>query len=116
MFTVVLQAGLSALKTPLCYKSDENKNTDCPVCSPALNVIAASLPYAHCAQSRLVCNISGQPLNENNHPLMLPNGYIYGEQVCLRAKLYFYVVLLCIPFLLFLLQGIWYLWHPIHIL
>ncbi|CAG2179783.1 unnamed protein product, partial [Oppiella nova] len=30
--------------------------------------------------------ISGQPLNEHNQPLVLPNGYVYGEQ-SLRAIL-----------------------------
>ncbi|KAG1680519.1 Macrophage erythroblast attacher [Nymphon striatum] len=80
IFTVVLQAGLSALKTPQCSKSGNGKNTDCPVCNPALNDIASTLPFAHCAQSHLVCNISGQTLNEYNHPLMLPNGYVYGEK------------------------------------
>lgn len=79
VFSVSLQAGLSALKTPICYKSEGERNPDCPVCSPALNTLAQSLPYSHCSQSRLVCYISGEPLNEHNHPLMLPNGYVYGE-------------------------------------
>ncbi|KAH8018933.1 hypothetical protein HPB51_013999 [Rhipicephalus microplus] len=80
---VTLQAGLSALKTPQCY--DENqRNPDCPVCSRPLNCLALGLPYAHCSQSRLVCRISGQPLNEHNQPLVLPNGFVYGEQA-LRA-------------------------------
>ncbi|XP_023217599.1 macrophage erythroblast attacher-like [Centruroides sculpturatus] len=79
VFSVALQAGLSALKTPHCYKPEGERNSDCPICSPSLNVLAQSLPYAHCSQSRLVCYISGQPLNEHNHPLMLPNGYVYGE-------------------------------------
>ncbi|GFR32148.1 e3 ubiquitin-protein transferase MAEA [Trichonephila clavata] len=79
VFSVSLQAGLSALKTPICYKSEGERNPDCPVCSPALNSLAQSLPYSHCSQSRLVCYISGDPLNEHNHPLMLPNGYVYGE-------------------------------------
>ncbi|GFT10194.1 e3 ubiquitin-protein transferase MAEA [Nephila pilipes] len=79
VFSVSLQAGLSALKTPICYKSEGERNPDCPVCSPALNTLAQSLPYSHCSQSRLVCYISGDPLNEHNHPLMLPNGYVYGE-------------------------------------
>lgn len=79
VFSVALQAGLSALKTPICYKSEGERNPDCPVCSPALNTLAQPLPYSHCSQSRLVCYISGEPLNEHNHPLMLPNGYVYGE-------------------------------------
>lgn len=79
VFTVALQAGLSALKTPQCY-SKENRNSNCPVCQEWLNILAIPLPYAHCSQSRLVCSISGLPLNENNQPMVLPNGYVYGEQ------------------------------------
>ncbi|XP_018006816.1 E3 ubiquitin-protein transferase MAEA isoform X2 [Hyalella azteca] len=79
-FTVVVQAGLSALKTPQCYKSNkESFNPDCPVCVPTLNSLAKELPYAHCSQSRLVCFLSGETMNENNLPLMLPNGYVYGS-------------------------------------
>ncbi len=63
-----------------CY-SKENKNSNCPVCQEWLNILALPLPYAHCSQSRLVCAISGLPLNENNQPMVLPNGYVYGEQV-----------------------------------
>ncbi|XP_054168790.1 E3 ubiquitin-protein transferase MAEA-like isoform X2 [Oppia nitens] len=80
VFSVALQAGLSAIKTPICYKKDGTKNGDCPVCSELLNKLAAHLPYSHCSQSRLVCTISGQPLNEHNLPLVLPNGHVYGEQ------------------------------------
>nr|CAD7439861.1 unnamed protein product [Timema bartmani] len=87
VFTVALQAGLSALKTPypLCSKTiivnnRESRNASCPVCQESLNKLASSLPFAHCSQSRLVCTISGLPLNEHNQPMMLPNGYVYGEQ------------------------------------
>lgn len=80
VFTATLQSGLSALKTPQCYRKDGDKTPDCPVCSPQLNALAASLPCAHCSQSRLHCFISGQPLNEHNHPMVLPNGFVYGEQ------------------------------------
>ena len=44
-------------------------------------MIVAGLPYSHCTQSRLVCYMSGSPLNENNIPMMLPNGYVYGQKV-----------------------------------
>lgn len=83
VFTVALQAGLSALKTPQCYSANkEGRNPSCPICNEALNELAAPLPFAHCSQSRLVCSISGKPLNEHNQPMMMPNGYVYGEQVC----------------------------------
>ncbi|XP_064200185.1 E3 ubiquitin-protein transferase MAEA isoform X3 [Anguilla rostrata] len=79
VFTITLQAGLSAIKTPQCYKEDgTSKNPDCPVCSKSLNKLAQPLPMAHCANSRLVCKISGEVMNENNPPMMLPNGYVYG--------------------------------------
>ena len=79
VFAVTLQAGLSALKTPQCYKEDgSGKRADCPVCGKHLNELARKLPFAHCAQSRLICSIIGQPLNENNPPVMLPNGHVYG--------------------------------------
>lgn len=97
MFTVALQAGLSSLKTSHCYKQTpfvlaglpglmqdlrprhQERNPECPVCHPALNTLAIALPFAHCSQSRLVCYMSGKPLNENNVPMMLPNGYVYGK-------------------------------------
>ncbi|XP_056633010.1 E3 ubiquitin-protein transferase MAEA [Diorhabda carinulata] len=85
VFTVALQAGLSALKTPQCYsESGENRNPTCPVCQPYLNELADCLPFAHCSQSRLYCHISGLPMNENNPPMMLPNGHIYGEQALME--------------------------------
>ncbi|XP_069679041.1 E3 ubiquitin-protein transferase MAEA [Periplaneta americana] len=81
VFTVALQAGLSALKTPQCYSNvRDSRNPSCPVCQDSLNELAQPLPFAHCSQSRLVCAISGLPLNEHNQPMMLPNGYVYGEQ------------------------------------
>lgn len=100
VFSVALQSGLSCLKTPLCYRQNQfvlsttmqdlrprtDRNIECPVCHPALNTLAVSLPFAHCSQSRLVCSLSGKPLNENNVPMMLPNGYVYGEQALLKMS------------------------------
>ena len=63
-----------------CYKLEEF-NVQCPVCSKAFNSIASPLPFAHCSQSYLICTLSGKPMDEHNPPMMLPNGYIYGEQV-----------------------------------
>ena len=81
VFAAALQAGLAALKTPQCYRpSDADRNYECPVCQTPLNQLAAPLPFAHCSQSRLICYMSGKPLNEHNVPMMLPNGYVYGEQ------------------------------------
>lgn len=84
-FTAILQAGLSAIKTPTCYrKVTAVKNPNCPVCHPGLNVIAHPLPYAYCANSKLICAYSGQPMNENNVPMMLPNGYVFSYNSLLK--------------------------------
>ncbi|XP_052098641.1 E3 ubiquitin-protein transferase MAEA-like [Mytilus californianus] len=79
VFTITLQAGLSALKTPMCYKQHAmRKSSDCPVCNCQLNELGKGLPYSHCANSKLICAISGQALNEHNPPMALPNGHVYG--------------------------------------
>ncbi|XP_065071862.1 E3 ubiquitin-protein transferase MAEA-like [Rhopilema esculentum] len=75
---VTLQCGLASLKTPHCYHDDE-KSPDCPVCSRLFNDLAKQLPFAHCAQSRLICSMTGEAMNEYNPPMMLPNGNVYGE-------------------------------------
>lgn len=79
VLSVTIQAGLSALKTPQCY-STGSKNINCPVCQPNFNEVAEHLPFSHCAQSRLICRVTGDPLNEHNLPMMLPNGQIFGQQ------------------------------------
>ncbi|RZF38448.1 hypothetical protein LSTR_LSTR011938 [Laodelphax striatellus] len=75
VFTVI-----SLMRINQCYSVRENRNPSCPVCQDWLNVLAMPLPFAHCSQSRLVCHISGLPLNEHNQPMVLPNGYVYGER------------------------------------
>lgn len=78
-FTAILQAGLSAMKTPTCYRKVTSvKNPNCPVCHPSLNIIAKPLPYAICNNSKLICAFSGEQMNENNVPMMLPNGMVYS--------------------------------------
>lgn len=72
-----LQAGLSALKTPSCFRM-EDKNINCPVCSEYFNDIAKELPRAHHVNSCIVCRISGKIMNEDNQPMVLPNGYVYS--------------------------------------
>ncbi|XP_005184449.1 E3 ubiquitin-protein transferase MAEA [Musca domestica] len=78
LLSIAVQAGLSSLKTPHCY-SFNCKNLNCPVCQEDFNRIAKTLPYSHCVQSRLICRITGLPLNEHNLPMMLPNGQIFGQ-------------------------------------
>lgn len=81
-FSPPVQHTLLNLCSSHCYKEDPvQRNSNCPVCSRHLNDLAHPLPYAHCANSRLICTISGHSLNEHNPPMMLPNGNIYGLSV-----------------------------------
>jgi macrophage erythroblast attacher len=49
------------------------------VCQPQISEIALSLPFSHCAQSRLICRVTKKPLNENNQPMVLPNGHVISQ-------------------------------------
>eukprot|EP00908_Phaeocystis_cordata_P018132 Transcript_29527.p1 GENE.Transcript_29527~~Transcript_29527.p1 ORF type:complete len:391 (+),score=143.28 Transcript_29527:61-1233(+) len=79
---VALSAGLIALKTPACLHP-ENHNRECPVCNEPFQGIARALPSAQRSQSSLVCRLSGQPMNEDNPPLVLPSGNVYSQQALL---------------------------------
>lgn len=78
--TCILQAGLSALKTPSCSRP-EDSHPACPVCSGDLKELASHLPNAHFESTRLVCRISGDPIDEDNPPMVMPNGYAYSHRV-----------------------------------
>lgn len=96
-----LQAGLTALKTPLCRrgapgerkakKEDEedkemeegdegNYNQDCPVCSMTGRALAAGLPLAHFGNSYLTCRCTGEAMDGENPPMVLPNGRVYSQR------------------------------------
>ncbi|ORY91098.1 CTLH/CRA C-terminal to lish motif domain-domain-containing protein [Syncephalastrum racemosum] len=80
LLSITLQAGLSALKTPQCYQS-ENRNVHCPVCdTDTLGKLASGLPLSHHVNSTIVCRMSGKIINENNPPMLLPNGRVYSLQ------------------------------------
>jgi len=110
LLSVTLQAGLSSLKTPyptynygyiasyfvmVVIKINElffsflfsqcgkvgQCNLQCPVCNEPLSELAKPLPFSHCAQSHLICALSGKVMDDNNPPMALPNGYVYGENV-----------------------------------
>ncbi|KAJ2159169.1 GID complex subunit containing RING finger motif [Coemansia sp. RSA 552] len=77
---LLLQTGLSALKTPACISDDPTEhNRNCPVCqTETLGKLAKDLPLSHHVNSNLVCRITGEKMNEDNPPMRLPNGYVYS--------------------------------------
>ncbi|PSC75906.1 macrophage erythroblast attacher [Micractinium conductrix] len=78
LLSIHLQAGLSALKTPLslgerCCRED-------PLHLPAFRTLAAGLPFAKHVHSKLICAITGEIMDEHNPPAALPNGYVYSQR------------------------------------
>ncbi|KAG0622789.1 hypothetical protein M758_3G123400 [Ceratodon purpureus] len=78
LLNIHLQAGLSALKTPFCYQEQCTK--DDPLSQEIIRKLAEPLPFAKHIHSKLVCYISKEPMNEDNPPLVLPNGYVYSTK------------------------------------
>lgn len=86
LLSITLQAGLSALKTSQCQQH-EDKNLNCPVCDKnTLGALAKSLPLSHHVNSSIVCRLSGKKIDENNPPMLLPNGRVYSLQVKLQKN------------------------------
>ncbi|QDZ18945.1 CTLH domain-containing protein [Chloropicon primus] len=75
-----IQAGLSALKTPMSYTKSCSKED--PLSLEAFKKLSESLPYAKHSKSRLVCFITKQVMNEHNPPMVLPNGMVYSRSAC----------------------------------
>lgn len=79
LLSITLQTGLSALKTTQCY-DHEDQNVNCPICdNNTLGSLAEKLPLSHHVNSTIVCRISGKIMNEDNPPMLLPNGRVYSH-------------------------------------
>jgi len=48
------------------------------VCLSTMGQLASSLPLAHHVNSCIVCRITGELMNEDNPPGVLPNGHVYS--------------------------------------
>ncbi|EFJ07304.1 hypothetical protein SELMODRAFT_133748 [Selaginella moellendorffii] len=75
---IYIQAGLSALKTPLCY--EETCLKDDPFSHEAIRKLAEPLPFMKHVRSRLICYITKELMDEDNPPMVLPNGYVYSTK------------------------------------
>lgn len=88
LLNIHLQAGLSALKTPFCY--EEGCTKEDPLSQDIIRKLAEPLPFAKHIHSKLVCYITKEPMNDDNPPLVLPNGYVYSskamEQMAMRNQ------------------------------
>ncbi|ORY80021.1 CTLH/CRA C-terminal to lish motif domain-domain-containing protein [Protomyces lactucae-debilis] len=107
---IALSSGMAALKTPACAEALKHHKTQpltldtwlvdagqaqgnpktntrhvCPICSPELLQLSASVPIAKAARSHLVDVLDPEGVLEGeNVPVVLPSGRLYGLQ-SLRA-------------------------------
>lgn len=78
LLAIHLQAGLSALKTPLAYQPGCSRED--PLHLPAFQALARGLPLAKHVRSHLICAVTKQAMDETNPPMVLPNGYVYSQR------------------------------------
>jgi macrophage erythroblast attacher len=74
-FGACLQVGIAAHKSNVCAPDPKSR---CVVCRELFE-LADGLPCAHVENSRLICAKTGEHLNDKNPPIILPNGFVYGE-------------------------------------
>ncbi|CAL8107021.1 unnamed protein product [Calicophoron daubneyi] len=79
IFQLVVNAGISVIKTHQCYDTKTQKR-DCAVCHPLVNQLAVNVPFARHDHSVLTCYQTGLLMNEDNPPMSLPNGYVYSQK------------------------------------
>ena len=70
-----LRTGISCLKTVHC---GVQSSSDCVICHDSLLPVASRVPRVQRVVSSLICRVSGQVMDENNVPVLLPNGQVYS--------------------------------------
>lgn len=65
-----------------CYEDGCTKED--PLSQLTFRQLAEPLPFAKHIHSKLVCFISKELMNEDNPPLVLPNGYVYSKKVLFK--------------------------------
>jgi hypothetical protein len=89
LIEIYVRAGFISIKSPLCEAG--NKVFGCPTCNVELQKLAKGIPNASHSQTYIVCRILGTPIDENNPPLVLPNGQVFSEQginkICEAGKI-----------------------------
>jgi macrophage erythroblast attacher len=73
-----VQAGLAALKTSQSLADDGNRED--PLHLASFRALAQPLPFAKHVHSKLVCSITREIMNEDNPPLVTPDGNVYSER------------------------------------
>jgi hypothetical protein len=74
----------------VCESPDHEEGEDDPMDekgrSGGLGVLAQEVPFAHHANSTIVCRITGKIMNEDNPPLTFDNGNVFSTEVGLFLR------------------------------
>jgi macrophage erythroblast attacher len=79
LLTAHLQAGLSALKVAHVPRGSANASREDPLHVPAFQRMSDALPFAKHTHSKLVCHVTRRIMDEDNPPMVLPNGFVYSS-------------------------------------
>jgi hypothetical protein len=71
----------SASVAPAPAPLDAAAACSCPVCCEPYATLAAHVPNVERAYSSLVCRLSGECMDDNNPPFVLPSGRVYSRKV-----------------------------------
>lgn len=82
LFISTLQAGLTALKTPVCFGDQPEMNSsDCPICiKETFGELSKDLPIVHRVNSVLIDCVTREVMDDENPPIALPNGFVYSKR------------------------------------
>ncbi|TNV74966.1 hypothetical protein FGO68_gene15013 [Halteria grandinella] len=72
-----IKCGISTLKTQYC---DQLKAIRCPICTTEMQELSKELLTTQKLGSTWICRISGELMDENNPPMMLPNHQVYSQK------------------------------------
>lgn len=79
LLALYLQAGVAALNTPRNDPDTAGYNPDDPLCQAEFLALARGLPYSKHIHSSWVCPITKALMDEDNPPVVLPNGFVYSR-------------------------------------
>jgi len=79
LLETTLKSGFSSLKTWCCSENGYS-NVNCPTCDQTFGKLAKDVENALHTTSHLVCWISGEIMDFDNPPMVLPNGYAYSKK------------------------------------
>ena len=74
-----LKVGISAMKT-IFSGNREYANENCPMCNENFRKLGEGSPFSHHEHTKLICKISGEVMDDQNMPLLLPSGRAYSAK------------------------------------